>query len=221
MTDSTTRAAHPTSSVELGWDDMDAKTTFAEVREQLADPAAILANALLRVHQADEAQAQVEALMREAEATGGIGHPSAARLMERREYLVDVAHALGRIAGTAVVLNDRAEVAETMRAIDDGLDELDRQGVAVDEPQEVRGVRFAATLTGHYLGVVGGGREWLYVEGAGYVDISDAEERGARPALYCLTGRVVSATATHALLITDGGMSMTLPRHLIHESPDE
>ena len=143
-------------------------------------------------------------------------------LAQLRDHLNETAATLAYIAKAA------ADIAAQDRPIP--LDDLDAAGTGLRTtppgdlireyvPQAVNGVRFTADLVGHYSGIVGG-RTWLHMGGYGFLDITDSTAPGNRNG-YWLTGRVVSATPDHALCITDGGRSVTLPRALITEGPDE
>lgn len=188
----------------------DTPTPDAEtLMEQLRDPATLLANALRRIHEADAL----------------VGDPDECDpgdLDFMAVYKIGSAFVLGHIAKAA---SDLAEVEQrhTLQVVGNSLDAEDfRPGPAHEyEPQAVSGVRFTADLTGHYVGLVNG-QEWLHVPGVGFLVITAAEEcTDGRRVSYRMTGRVVSATTDHVLCITDGGTSVTLPRALIMESPDE
>lgn len=186
--------------------------TVEEVAEQLRDPAAILANALHRIHEAD-------ALI------GGVDDMDTGDLAL---YKVATGFVLDRIARTASALAE-AEQRHTLRAIDGFLDDPEGQQAypaPADgyEPRPTNGVRFTATLAGAYLGSVGG-RDWLHLAGHGFVDVTGASSTRIQPESkwleVALSGRVVSATPDEALCVTDGGIGTCLPRALIVESPDE
>lgn len=175
--------------------------------EQLRDPATLLAEALDRVRRADTL-------------VGDLGTFDAAI------YHVGVAQTFARIAKVA------GELAAADRTVDHVFGEFDfdtaeagmlQPGPAREyEPQAVNGVRFTANLFGHYVGTVSGG-EWLHVPGHGFIDITHGRRYDGPPGGpgFILSGRVVSATPDHVLCITDGGVSVMLPRALIVESPDE
>lgn len=180
--------------------------------EQLRDPAVLLANALGRIHEADAAQAEID----------GMGGGAAMR----RDHFAETAAALTTIARVAAELADRERAAHHGGIVDARDEEyqamLARVRGAEMVPRAVNGVKFAADLTGHHVGVVAG-REWLHVPGRGFIDVTHAQADGGTVdgARFQLTGRVVSATPDHILGITDGGTSVTLPWTLVVESPDE
>lgn len=180
--------------------------------EQLRDPATLLANALGRIHEADAL----------------IGDSDDMEPFDLAFYKVVTGFVLDRIARTASDLAE-AERRHTMTAVDDFLDSPGarqaaefpfRQADVV--PRAVNGVQFTADLTGHHVGLVAG-REWLHVPGRGFIDVTHAQADGGTVdgARFQLTGRVVSATPDHVLGITPGGFTVTLPRALVTESPDE
>ncbi len=190
---------------------LDESPDVETLMQQLRDPVTLLANALGRIHEADALTG-----------AGAFLHNG-----DRAVYLCSTADTLAYIANAAADLAEaeqRRAPAEPIR-----FDEADMQDpawsaikAAVNAPLPISGVRFTADLRGFTMGTVAG-REWLYAHGHGFIDISEAEEmygpEGTAP--YQITGRVVSATPDHALCITDGGASVTLPRALIVESPDE
>lgn len=192
---------------------------FQAVQDQLDDPRAILANALLRVHQADEVQAERD----NAPYASG-------RADERHEHLIDSALVLVRIAREAAVLNREQRLdadLDNWMGDDQHGDDLDDEAaderpVGHHQPLPTNGLRFVADLRGWWVGPVGG-REWYHVPGCGFIDITNAEKisgpEGTPP--YRLTGRVVSATPDHILGITDGGVPVALPRSLVTETADE
>lgn len=204
-------------------EDIDVETCLAQLR----DPAVLLADALHRIHRADAAQAEIDGLgvpITDADCDKGIA------LHDRQSHLMRTGEALAYIAKAAADMAHQERQA-TLRAIDDGLDQLDADmesrtvppgDLTHDyKPQAVTGVRFTAELKGARLGIVAG-RDWLYVSGYGYLDISHADQADRREGMrYELSGRVVSATPEYALCITDGGTSVILPRALITESADE
>ena len=195
---------------------------FEAVHDQLTDPRAILANALLRIHQADEVQARRHA-----------APYASGKADEEHEHLVDTALVLVRVAREAAALNrDERLNADLDRWDSDdqhGADEADGP-VSLDdlawkpehEPKTTNGRNFTADLSGLHMGRVGG-REWLHVPGLGFVDITDAEENGGLSGglFYRLSGRMVSATPDHMLGLTDGGVPVALPRAVVTETVDE
>lgn len=208
-----------------GDEGIDVETCLA----QLAEPAVILAEALYRVHQADAAQATIDALPPWLSAEA---QTNADRLLGRQAHLADTADTLSYIAKTAadMAAQDRSRV---MTAVDDFLDDPEGQAASVEtlrpytpeeiKPQAVTGIRFTAELQGgyHYLGVVAN-HEWVFYPAYGFIDIVDFAQVGASPGDgFTVSGRVVSATPDHILGITDGGSAITLPRALVDESADE
>jgi hypothetical protein len=186
--------------------------------EQLRDPATILANALDRIHRADAVQADLKEI-----------HPQASRyaeLVAYRDHLSATADTLSFIAKTASELATAeadAQQGRLITSIDGFLDDPEGQQAypapaGEYEPQPTNGVRFTATVVGAYMGRVAG-REWSYIPGHGFIDVTDGGELADRG--FELKGRVVSATPDHVLCVTDGGVSVALPRALIVESPDE
>lgn len=228
MTDQTTTKDDgvPTWDTEeiLPGGDPDAHALFEEIRGQLDDPRTILANALYRVHRADDEQAQIDHIDRDK---GSVtSDEELGRLMDRRMDLTDRRRA--HLEG-ADVLARIAEVAQGMQVatIAPEVDDLLHAAEAVpmqaepERPQPVRGVRFQAVLTGGRMGVVGG-RDWLFDPAWGFLDITDAEQVGTPNGLrYEISGRIVSGTPAYILGVTDGGTSVALPRMLVVESPDE
>jgi hypothetical protein len=189
--------------------------------QQLRDPAVILAEALYRVHQADAAQATIDALPMWLSAEA---QTNADRLLGRQAHLADTADTLAYIAKAAADMAHQERQGQVVFTAEQ-LESEDLQSGPAHEysPQPVVGVRFTATLTGYrYLGPVGG-REWVYQPGYGFLDVSDSEQVSVdvHGLMYTMSGRVVSATPDHVLCITDGGTSVTLPRALIVESADE
>jgi hypothetical protein len=192
--------------------DPDVEAAFTQLR----DPGTLLAEALVRVRRADEH-------MRDA--------PSdTTHLVDRARHEIDASAALSTIVDTVIRLA-ADERAITMRAVDEFLDDPEDRTVpprdlvreAVYQPLALNGVRFTADLRGHYMGIVAG-LAWLHVSGHGFIDITDARQYDGPPGGpgFMLRGRVVSATPDHVLCIPDGsGTSVTLPRALIVESPDE
>lgn len=195
---------------------IDVETCLAQLR----DPAILLAEALYRVHRADAAQAAADALgvpVTDADIDGGIA------LHDQREHLTRTADTLAYIAKAAADMAAQ-ERQRVMTSIDDFLDDPEAMRAAPAheyEPQAVNGVRFTVALTEgyRYLGVVAG-REWVYLTGYGFADVTDFEQPTPEPG-FTVSGRVVSATPDHVLCVTDGGTSVTLPRALIVESADE
>jgi hypothetical protein len=234
MSDTTTQAPYDPEPGEL------ALARFEEVADQLRDPHAILSNALLRIHQADDVQAEMDAVTGdeydEVPGAGAFGQ-AYARLSDRQQFLTNSAEALTEIARLAAHLADRERAAHSLDDFyaDDLTEEDEADGADIFTeavpapiryaPQPVTNTRFKADINpgsvGTYVGSVGGA-EWLYVHGHGFFDIMHADESSQGEVnLYTLEGRIVSATPDHILGITDGGMGVTLPRALVSESPED
>ncbi len=191
--------------------------------QQLRDPAVILAEALYRVHRADAAQAEIEALsvpICDADVSAGQA------VIARHEHLTRTADALAYIAKSAADMAAQGRQAQPMTDADAA--DMDLRAVPPNdltreyEPQAVNGVRFDAKFTGYYMGAAGGNL-WAFV--AGFFVAVGAFTEGC-PAVgdrhsFRTSGRVVSITPNQALCITDGGVAITLPRVLIVESADE
>lgn len=190
---------------------------FQDVADQLADPRTILANALHRIHQADAV-----VLAPDEHGDPRVDPEDAA------VYQLASAYVLRCIAETAAGLDGReltvfpAEHGADIAADDDPPPPV--------KPQAVNGVRFEADLadfgeSGWYVMGWVAGTLWLHAPGYGFLDITHAIEIPAadegRPPRYRLEGRVVSATPGHILGITDDGASVTLPRALVREVPDD
>lgn len=197
------------------------------------DPAALLAEALLCIRQADEVDRELEKRA-DADPDNYLGGGTV-RLAERRNHLIETAHALARVAEVAEVVRTMGltTVAVVDQATPDGgsdeapVGQYDRPEPAVYVPQPTDGLRFEAVIGDggdggdFHMGVVAG-REWLYVQGDGYVDISHAEQVGSGVDIgYRLVGRVVSMTPTHLLGITDGGQSVAMPTGWARIRPDD
>jgi hypothetical protein len=191
--------------------------------QQLRDPAVLLAEALYRVHQADAAQAHLDQLgtyLTDAQ------QAEAERLVARQDHHTRTADSLAYIAKTATDMAAQERQAHAQVFTAEQFDRLDAEsGPAREyEPQAVNGVRFTAEISGRWLGYVGG-RDWIYVFGYGYVDVSMAtgvtvpNTDNAVTAVFA--GVVKSATPDDALCVTDGGVAVVLPRGLVTESPDE
>lgn len=182
--------------------------------EQLANPVFVLVNALQRVYEADVLQSDLRNL-----------HPATSQYQELiayRDHLDATADTLAFIAKTA---GELVEAARHTQQVFDGPEVADEplHAVPVREsaPQPVRGVRFTADLRGQRVGVVAG-RDWLHVPGHGFLDITEADEFADGASLtFVLSGRIVSGTSDHILGILGNGTSITLPRALVTESPDE
>lgn len=196
------------------------------------DPAALLAEALLRIRQADEAD---EARRRHVlDSTDPYANSAIIEDMnERHAHLVETAHVLTRIAGEV----RRAAQAElttfplaTLEQTTPGEEpagQYDRPEPTVYLPRPVNGVRFEAVIGGGpheiNMGLVAG-REWLYMQGRGFVDITDADQfavTAEEVPSYRFRGRVVSMTPDHMLGITDGGASVALPMADVRHFPDD
>lgn len=139
-----------------------------------------------------------------------------------------LADAYTRIADTLIRAraDERAQVTHRML-----LDDADQHGADLaaedeakrqqDRPKPARG-RFTATLVGSPLGLIGD-EHWHFVPGHGFLAVSAAYATPGRDAVpdehgdvsLTLTGRVVSGTPDQILGITDGGISVALPRALV------
>lgn len=202
--------------------------TLTELTEAMAK------QAVADLRKPEEILAQALILTRVAEALGrdlaadpdGDDFESPRGGQHRR--LLDEASVLTRIAKVANNIAD-SERQATMRAIDDGLDQLDQVdgSVRTDEyaPKPVNGVRFTAEVRGQFLGRVGGA-EWMWGEQFGYLDVTHAVAVGAhadhRGEVSAVFSGVVKSTAGGMILgVTDQGSGVILPRYAVTESPDE
>lgn len=193
---------------------------------QLGEPHHLLAEALLTLRAAQATGQEMDTTPAEYDEEGALVTVGAMEAELRREArhrrLIDEAATLTRLAEVASKLVVDRHLVDHPSLTDADLDGLAAPAPADEyEPQGVNGVRFTAELRGRYMGLVGG-REWLYVAGCGFLNISGANQADRREGMrYELSGRVVSVTPEHVLCVTDGGGSVALPRVLITESPDE
>ena len=199
---------------------------FQSAAAQLVDPRGILANALARVMKADDM------------IIGGADLPDDVDAADLAFYRLASAFVLRGIAEAASNLNG----AQVTVAADEQAANLpqtaDWSGIFVDGggqyapppdparyvPQAVNGVRFEMTFGCIRLGVVGD-RNWAFHPHAGFVDVTggvnvDRGGVGDEP-VFRLAGRIVSGTPDHILGITDDGISVTLPRGMVREFPDD
>jgi len=190
---------------------------FNGILDQLADPAGILANALLRVRQADAMLAPPT----------GERDLSVEEMEDRALYQVGSAFVLRGIAEAAMAL--QAAELHLHPRIPVDLDEarnIVQEAAQAYTPQPAR-LRFTVRLVGHDLG----NAVWVpelqqFVSKFGWWEASTAADdregvnAGADVVLQA-TGRIVSATPDHALCVTDGGHTLGLPRRVLVESPDE
>lgn len=189
---------------------------FNDILDQLADPAGILANALMRVH-------QVDAVM----LAPSDSEPDAEDLETQTLYRLGSAFVLRGIAEAAMALQAAEPHLHPRITVD--LDEarnIVREAAQAYTPQPAR-LRFTANLVGHNLGTA----VWVpelqqFVPKLGWsvagtaVNDREGANAGADVVLRA-TGRIVSATPDHALCVTDGGHTLGLPRRVLTESPDE
>lgn len=191
---------------------LDDQDTFNTVLDQLADPAGILANALMRIHQAD------------AVILAPQGIEPAIELEDQAIYRVASAFVLRGIAEAAMALQGAELHLHPRIPVDPDAGQQDAPRVS--EPQATR-LRFTVDLVGHDLGTA----VWVpelqqFVSKLGWQEAgtaaSDREgvNAGADIVLRA-TGRIVSATPDHALCITDGGFTLCLPRRILVQSADE
>jgi hypothetical protein len=196
---------------------------YSSALDELEDPRGLLANALRRIGQADEVEADLFE----------VAHPATSQIRQERrlQHLVDTANVLATIAAEAEILNaarplttdDEDFEASTgpVPALDDG--GLPPVGSYTEPPRPTDGVRFTARLEGMDLGSVGG-QMWLWAPGVGFVNVNGLPRVAAvNVGLHAilLSGRVVSSTPEQALCVTDQGIAVALPHGILHISPDD
>lgn len=187
---------------------------FNAILDQLADPATLLANALMRIRKADAV--------------------FLVPLEDNTEDpdLVEI-QALYRL-GSAFVLRGIAEAAMALQEAPPHLqpripvnldDYAARDAAQAYEPQATR-LRFTVRLVGRDTSTA----VWVpeiqqFVPKLGFretdLTVTDQDKSASVNIAIRASGRIVSATPDHALCITDGGHTLTLPRRVLVESPDE
>lgn len=183
---------------------------------QLREPRHLLAEALDRVRRADQVHAAADRLL---PPLTDQGHTEAERHLLYVDHLTRTAEVITLIARSAADMAVQERQA-TLHAVDDFLDEHDTAPAPRDEPEAVQ-LRFTADIVGMPVGRVSG-RAWVWLPGYGFIDVTDGSEFDVEgnPG-YTLTGRVVSLTADHAMVVLPSGMPACLSRELLTLEPDE
>lgn len=186
---------------------------YEDALDALSNPMEILAHALQHVAEASDLHRRL---------SGGYVPADADRLTAQQRSALDVAAALASIAQAVVAVREGEGLPHTDPDFhgwaDDG-SELGR-----DDGPHAQAARFRADFEAGDVGRIGG-RHFVFEPGIGWVDVtdgnrSDVDGQPGRMRVL-LTGRAVSTYNDQVLVITDGGVGMTLPMSLVTLEADE